>query len=366
MITTLDPVERVQIALDKTLGIKVEGFPYIKPWRGIREAYVAITGDSEVCGRIPNYRMRAREAIVAADFPSLLGTSINRHILSDYAAVNYGERAIISPSPLNLQNFKLQESERVGYFGDLDDVDPETDDYIDAATPPEEKVSGTPIQKGNLLTFSRKTLLNDDLRGLTKRAESWGRAARRTFARYVWNFWINNAIYTADGTAWFTVGHGNLGATAISAAAVSATVNLIAKFVEPGSGEALGLTRVGGFWLVVPQELRRAAYNINQALYLDANFTPNDMFHFFGEKNEQIIVNPLFTDVSDWGLFRDASDIESVTVGFINAQQEPEILLASQPQAGEMFKRDMLAYRIRHEYAAFIADTRGAYKHQVV
>lgn len=363
-----DPLDRVQIALHKTFGIKIDGCPWIKPWHGIREAYVQMTGDTEVRGRIPNYRMRAREAIVAADFPNLLGTSINRHVLKDYAAVDYGESAIISAPILNLQNFKLQEGERVGYFGDLDDVDPEAADYVEATKPDEEQVSFTPIQKGNLLTINRKAILNDDLRGITKRATSWGRAAKRTFARFIWNFFINNSTYTGDSTAWFTAGggsHGNLGATALSAAAVSATVDLMAKFVEPGSGEALGMGRMGGFRLVVPQELRATAFKINQAQYLDNNFTPNDLYLFFGAKNENIVVNPLLTDSTDWGLFRDPNDVDIIVAGFINGQQEPEILLANQPTAGETFRSDKIQYKIRHEYGATIGDFRGAFKHQV-
>lgn len=364
-MTLLDPRDKFQIALDRLLGIDVEGYPGIK-FKGIREAYVKITGDSEVRGRIPNYKMRAQEAIIAADFPNLLGTSINRRVLKDYAEANYGERRIISEPILNLPNFKTYQGERVGYFGDLDDVDPEAADYLEAAKPIEEQVTGAPIQKGNILTISRKTILNDDLRGVLKRAESWGRAARRTFARYVWNLWINNSTYTGDATAWFTVGHGNLGATALSAAAVSATIDLLAKFTEVGSGESLGLNRIDNLLLVVPQELRATAYKVNQAQYLDNNFTPNDLYKMFGEKNENILVNPLLTDATDWGLFRNPAEMDIVVAGFINGQQEPEIFLANQPTVGEMFKADKIQYKIRHEYMAYIGDYRGAFKHIVI
>jgi hypothetical protein len=212
-----EALDRRQIAMDKTLGVKVVGHDDIKPWTSFRKAYVEITEDGEVRGRLSDRIMKAHEAIVAADFPNLLGTSINRRLLQDYAEVNYGEGLIISPPYQTLSDFKLQEGERVGYFGDLSTVDPETGDYVEVQKPSEEKVSGTPVQKGNILTITRKTIMNDDLRGITKRAQAWGRAARRTFSRFVWNLAINNATYTADNTAWFTSGggsHGNLRTTA--------------------------------------------------------------------------------------------------------------------------------------------------------
>jgi hypothetical protein len=197
--------------------------------------------------------------------------------------------------------------------------------------------------------------------------QGWGRAARRTFARFVWNFWINNSTYTGDGTAWFTVGHGNLGSSALSAAQVSAAIDVLAKMTELSSNERLGLSDSSSqnLLLVVPQELRATAYKINQAQYLDANFTPNDIYQMFGANNERILVNPLLTDTNDWGLFRDPNEVDVMIVGFINGQEEPEMFLAEQPTVGQMFVADKLQWKIRHEYGAMIGDYRGAFKAQV-
>jgi len=362
-----EAVERRQIALDKTLGVRVQGHDDIKPWTSFRKAYVEITEDSEINGRVSARIMKAHEAIVAADFPNLLGTSMNRRLLQDYAEVDYGERLIISPPYQTLDNFKTQEGERVGYFGDLADVDPETGDYVEVVKPGEEKVSGTPVQKGNILTITRKTIMNDDLRGITRRAQAWGRAARRTFARKVWNLFINNSTYTADSTAWFTSGggsHGNLRTVALAAAELSTIVDNMAKFTEQGSGERLGLAQAAmmKLSLVVPQELRATAFKINQAQYLDAAFTPNDLYHVFGDNNERIFVNPLFTDATDFGVFRDPNDIDIVVVGFINGQVDPEIFIADNPVVGQMFVADKLQFKIRHEYMAYIGDFRGGHK----
>lgn len=359
-----EAVDKIQIALDKTLGVKVEGHGEIKPWNSFRKAYVQITGDSEISGRLPAYKLKAQEAISASDFPNLLGTSMNRRLLQDYAKVNYGQDMIISQPYQVLENFKPQEGERVGYFGDLSTVDPETGDYTEATRPGEEKVSGTPIQKGNILTITRKTIMNDDLRGITKRVQGWGRAAERTFARYVWAPFMNNATYTGDATAWFTGPHGNLSSGVLNAANLSAAVDLLAAMTEPSSAEKLGLSResMARLILVVPQALRATAFKINQAQYLDAAFTPNDLYQLFGANNERILVNPMFTDNTDWGLFRDPSEVDIMVVGFVNGQVEPEIFIADQPTVGQMFVADKLQWKIRHEYMAYIGDYRGAVK----
>src|SRR5581483_7700465 len=68
-----EALERRQIALDKTLGVRVAGHDDIKPWHSFRKAYVEITEDSEIRGHLSDRIMKAREAIAAADFPNLLG-----------------------------------------------------------------------------------------------------------------------------------------------------------------------------------------------------------------------------------------------------------------------------------------------------
>ncbi len=360
---------RLQMAMHKMFRIPGDDIKAsdVPAFEGLRQAYVRSTGDTSVSGMLPA-QQRIRQAISSATFANLLANTLYRRLIADYREQDYGERNIITVG--SAPDFRTREAIRVGYFGDLADVDPETNDYQEIAAPSDEKVSYAVGQKGNLLTITRKTIINDDLRGVQKMVGRLGRSARRTFARFVWGFFINNSTYDVDSTAWFHANHGNLGSTALSAAAIDAVITALAGMTEPNSGEKLGLSggaNVNGsrLWLVVPQALRGTAKKENEREYLDSNFTPNPVRGVFGPNSERVIVLDLATDVTDWGVFRDPADIESIGIDFLGGQEEPELFLADQPTVGQMFVADKLQYKIRHEYGGDILDYRGAYK-QVV
>jgi hypothetical protein len=92
------------------------------------------------------------------------------------------------------------------------------------------------------------------------------------------------------------------------------------------------------------------------------NLYANPVYHLFGDNGERILVNPLFTDATDWYIFRDPADVDSIEVAFLNDQREPEFFVASIPTVGQMFVADKQQYKIRHEYGGDIVDYRGAYK----
>lgn len=360
-----EAVDKIQIALDRTFGVKVVGNEDVKAFRGLKHAYVQITGDSEVTGRLPE-RMVAREAIAAADFPKLLDRTLNRRVVQDYMEPNYHEDRLIS-SRGSATDFKTQESLRVGYYGNPPIVDPETADFLEAAKPGEESITYKVQTRGNLITVTRVAVINDDLGAIIKRIKGRGRAFRRGFAQFAWNFWINNSTYDGDATAWFTSGHGNLTSVAISAAEVFTHVLKLMDMKEPNSAEKLGLdpAQMRRCSLVVPHALYDDAVKINQAQYLDSNFTPNPVYKFFGDNNERVLAVPLLTDATDWGVLVDPSERGLIEVKFLNGQETPEMFLADQPTVGEMFKGDKLQFKDRFEYGGDIEDFRGAVKAEV-
>ncbi len=363
---SLEAQDKVQIALDKTLGVKVTGHDDIKPFFGLREAYVRITGDAVIEGRVAASRMRSQEAISSVNFPYLLGVTLNRRLVQDYRLQNYHTDRLISFQG-SAPDFKTQEAIRVGYFGDLPLIDPENEDYLDTDHPNEEQVNYQVATRGRLLTVTRKTLINDDTSGITRRVRGWNRAAARTLARFLWGFYLNNATYDGDGTAWFTAGGGshlNLQAVAISAAEISTAITALMDMTEPDSAEKLGLDEDMKLrlTLVVSHALWTNAVKINQAQYLDAAFTPNPVYHVFGANDERIVILALETDATDWGILCDPSDRDILEVKFLNGQVDPEIFIADQPTVGQMFVADKLQYKIRHEYGAELLDFRNAVK----
>jgi hypothetical protein len=353
-----EPEEKMQMALDRLFGLPTEdtGVP---AFHGIREAYVAYTGDGEVTGTVSPH-LRVREDITTSGFPNALGNTLRRMLLKDYRELDFGIGLIAQFS--SVPDFRTQERVRVGYFGDLPTVATESADYGELTAPTDEKASYSVVTFGGLVTITRKAIINDDLGIVPQIVGRLGRSARRTLAQRVFNLMINNAaIY--DTVAWFHATHGNLGSTALSAAELDVVRTAMRNRTEKDSGKKLG---IGPHVLVVPHELEGLARQENERQYTDASFTPNRVRFMFGQQSERVIVSPLLSDANDWYVFANVQEAPTVEVGFLQGQQEPEFFLADQPAAAAVFTSDKIRYKVRHEHEAVVIDFRGAYKEAVV
>jgi hypothetical protein len=214
-------------------------------------------------------------------------------------------------------------------------------------------------QKGNILTITRKVLLNDDLKTVVQLVSKLGRAARRTHAKRAWNKLISNANYLGDSTALFHSNHGNLGSVALTldATGVATLTNRLAAMyaqTELSSGEGLALEPM---WLAVPRTALETAKGLNSPFL--TGVTANPHAGRFGANHEKIICHPLFTDTNDWYLIASGNDVELLEAAYINGKREPEFFVADNPTVGQMFVADKIQYKLRHEYEFEIADYRG-------
>lgn len=336
-------------------------------FQGLKDFYVTLTGDSEIQGRIR--AGRASEAILSTTWADILGNTLYRRFLMEYALPIYNERSIAEFG--SAADFRTKETVILNYFGDIDDVDPEAADYVEIAPPGDDKVTYAVGQKGNILTISRKTIINDDIRAVAKLVSRLGRAARRTLAKFIWNFYMANTNYGVDATAWFHNNHANTGSTALTANLAGATEVLakiiqLADMTEQGSAEKIGMPPLDALWLDVPHALYGIAVQINNSREFGAG-NVNPVLNHFGVNGERINVNPLFTDATDWGVHVSpgAGGRESILVDFLQGREEPEFFLADQPTVGQAFIADKIQYKVRHEYGGAIQDFRGATKNVV-
>lgn len=362
-----DSADKMQAAFDKAFGVEVadDSLRSVKPFRGLQEAYVLYTGDSDVTGTF-----RVSEAgINSGTFAYALGTSMYRRMIQDYRERDWGVEKVctIGSAP----NFKTQEEIKIPYLGDLDtNINPETQDYNEIQVFSDEEATYSIKQQGNVLSVTRKTIINDDLGALAKTAGRLGRAARRTVAQRVFVTMLeDNATYSVEGGSFFLsdtrtpAANYNLRASASSAISEDNIVYAIKKLeamVEPGSGKPIGLSaRPGDLVLIVPTNLKFAAVEINQANLSTAH---NSLRGWFGANNEDIIDVPLLTNTTDYYVAWKPAVMEWIMLSFLKGQQEPELFLADNPLVGDMFMADKMKYKIRHEYEAAFLDCRGCYK----
>jgi hypothetical protein len=342
---------------------KIPGFT------GLREMYTFFTGDREVNGRFDRKNLpaelRSRMDVTSATFTYVLGNTLGRRLVALYKDFKYREELLISIRKA-VKDFRTQEAVLVGGFGDVATVDPESGDYAEISGVTDEESTYTLGQKGNLLTITRKTIINDDISIVQRLIAGLARALRRTHAKYVWSFFIDNAT-CSDGTAWFTGGHGNLGATALSHATALVAYLALAGMTEKDSDEPLGLLDDPDVKpaLVGPMALLATIEQIaNEEFYYSSNDLTTKVPNALKGK---VIPVPfsLLTDANDWGMILPPSVADCVEMGYLNGRQEPEMFVADSPQSEQVFVADKIRHKVRHEYAGAQIDYRSGYKAEV-
>lgn len=389
----LGTLEKIQIGIDRSFGLtqddmktfarmeRLDHRPVFEDMRaaqdfadyndvpafaGLREMYVFLTGDQEITGRFMRENLpadlRAAQAITSSTFTYAIGNTLHRRLIKDYREMNFLEDLLISIRK-PVQDFKTQEAVKVGYFGDLATVDPESADYAEIAAVTDEEATYTVGQKGNILTITRKMIINDDKTLVSRLVSRLGRAARRTHAKYVWALWTGNAN-CSDGTAWFTAPHGNLGTAALSFATALIAYKALAGMTEMDSGEKIGLLDSPAVKpvLVYPVALMEPGEKIvnDDHYYASNDLTTKTRNPLKGKISGAM--PSLLSDANDWGMLLPAAEVDHVEMGYLNGRQEPEMFVADAPQSEQVFVADKIRHKIRHEYAGTPVDYVGGYK----
>lgn len=338
----------------------------IPAFSSLREMYQFFTGDGEVSGRFNRKNLpaelRSRMDISSATFSYVLGNTLGRRLVSIYREIKYREELLISIKK-PVKDFRTQEAVLVGGFADLATVDPEAADYQEIAGVTDEESTYTVLQKGNILTITRKAIINDDISVVQRLVNALGRAARRTHAKYIWDKFISNAN-CSDATAWFTVGHGNLDTAALTHADALTAYIALAKMTEKDSGERIGLLDDPDVKpnLIGPIDLMATIEKIaNEEFYYSANDLTTKIPNPLKGKVNPVILS-LLTDVTDWGMILPPNVADVIEMGYLNGREEPEMFLADSPQSEQVFMADKVRYKIRHEYAGAVIDYRTGYK----
>lgn len=324
--------------------------------QSFKECYIEMTGDRKVTGRLENMdRAKLREALGARFAESMdsstlsytLGDSITRRLIADYNIPDQFSawRPIVNVVPVN--DFRTQERTRFGGYGDLPTVS-QGAPYAALSSPSDEHATYSVAKKGGTEDLTLEMIKNDDVGAIRRIPIALSRAAKRTLGKFVFDFIRTNpTLY--DGVAFFHATHGNLGANALDATYLAAARLRMLKQTEAGSSERLGIPPK---FLIVPVDLQETAVNLfNRNTNLDKTFI-NSM-------SLSIIPVWYWTDTNDWAIGADPMDIPSIEVGFLDGNEEPELLVQDQPNVGSMFTNDKITYKIRHIYGGQVINYRG-------
>ncbi len=346
--------EKMQVAFDlmfdKNGDIVSESertkFGNLRGFQSIREAYARVTGDAVVAGitdrtLLGNIRVsehaplqRITEAdTTTATFTYLLGTSMNKRLLRDYQTWTAEWMKFCTIVPI--RDFKQQTRVRMGAFGSLPIV-PEDSAYTSVSLQ-DSAATYVPQKRGNLVTVSRETIVNDDLNAIRTIPTKLAAAAAYTLAEFVYGFLSSNpAIY--DGSALFTTGapHSNLGTSALSTSAMQSGVTTMREQTN-FAGKRIGLRPK---FLVVPPELEFAAMVMTKSAGVPGS-PNNDINPMLGYVTP--IVSPQLTNTSQWYMVADPQVVDTIEIGFVGGQVNPVLLIQDSPLYGLNFSQDVVS-----------------------
>jgi hypothetical protein len=230
------------------------------------------------------------------------------------------------------------------------------DSAYQAVTLTDSAATYVPQKRGNLVTVSRETIINDDLQAIKQIPTKLAVAAAYTLAEFVYGFLSSNpSIY--DGSNLFTTGapHNNLGSSNLSTAAMQSGITAMREQTNY-AGKRLGLRPR---FLVVPPELEWTAVVATKSAGVPgSNF--NDINPMLGYV--QPIVSPQLTSATQWFLVGDPREIDTIEIGFVGGITNPTLLIQDSPLLGLNFSQDACSFKVRHEWGGVVNDFRGLYR----
>lgn len=360
--------EKIQAAFDRMFDLDIDTTKLgnIRGFTSIREAYARVTGDASLFGGITDHSMlgdirvsesapimRITEAdTTTASFSYLLGTSMNKRLLKDYQTWPAEWQKFVTIVPI--RDFKQQTRVRLGAFGSLPIVAEDT--AYQSVTLTDSAATYVPQKRGNLVTVSRETIINDDLHAIKQIPTKLASSAAYTLAEFVYGFLSGNPVIY-DGNSLFTAGapHNNLGSSALSTAAMQMGITAMREQTNY-AGKRLGLRPR---YLVVPPELEWTAMVATKSAGVPGS-NANDINPMLGYVVP--IVSPQLTSTTQWFMAADPRECDGIEIGFVGGVVNPTLLIADNPAFTSVFYQDAVAFKVRHEYGGAVVDYRGIYR----
>lgn len=319
----------------------------------LRRSSVSVRGlmPEDIAGRAFAYRSTPGMA-TAGDFPVMLEGAARTILLAAYAIQPDTWRRFCDVQ--TVADFRDHERVRGGSFGDLDDLD-EHEEYRSKAIPDGEKYSIRTDTVGNMIAFTRKVVVNDDLGFVMNFMANLGRAANRTIENRVYALLaLNGGLGPTqdDSQPFFHANRKNVGASsALGVAAIDADAAKMGEQTDFSGNETLDLRPAV---LLIPRGLRGRALEVN-----DSQFNFDD---------PQVFERPN----TSRGLFRDIVDTSKLTGTrrylFAEPSIAPAVIVAFLEGSGQAPRLDTMEgwrvngteMRVRLDMHPQMGDFRGA------
>jgi hypothetical protein len=313
----------------------------------------------KLAGTILQYRAGAGQH-TTGDFSSLFANIASKRLRNSYDE-NPGTYAMWARRAPNAPDFKSMSVVQLSGAPDLLQTNEHGEFKYGRMTDGAE--SYNLLTYGRIVSLTRQSIINDDLRAFERLISAFGFASRRLENRTVYAQLTANPTMADTGalfnaTAVTTAGgHANLGTGAGSALQFSAlTSGRAAMRVQKGlAGEELNIAPA---YLIVPAALEQTAYQLTSSQYTPAQQSNVNEFRSGGRTALEPIVEPVLDSASAtaWYLASNSAQIDTVEYCYLDGAEGP--VIDNEPG----FEVDGISYKCRLDFAAKVVEWRGVYK----
>jgi hypothetical protein len=311
-----------------------------------------------------------KESASSSDFPNLLGNTMYKVLLKEFLGFPSPWRQYCQVG--NLADFKSHDRVILSGAPDLDRIAADGN-YQDAKFS-DAKYSILLETFGKTFKLDRRTIINDDLNGLTRIPGAMGKASVRTMVKQILNM-LKGGVNAYDGATLFALRGGAavnynvnvaLANTAAGAAAVAAAMSKMRLGTDPVTGELLGVTPK---FLLTGTTLAPVARQLLGSATLwpaSANGgTPNNNVQMLIPIEEPLIDSQISTTF--WAVLADPADCPVIEIGFLDGKENPD-LLVEKPSMMNLagggddpygYEFDELRYKVRHDWGMQLAYYQG-------
>lgn len=304
-----------------------------------------------LASRALNYRSGG--ALTTSDFSNILANVASKRLRMGYAE-NPGTYTRWARRAPNAPDFKAISVVQLSAMPDLLQVNEHGEFKYGSLSDGAENYSL--ITYGRIVSLSRQSVVNDDLRAFDRLVSGFGAAAMRLENRLVYSILTANAALS-DTVALFHATHANLGTGAGSALQLSSlTTARTAMRVQKGlQSEELN---IAPSFLIAPAALEQTAYQLTSANYVPATTATINEFRAGGRTALEPIIEPVLdgNSATAWYLAAQNSQVDTVEYCYLDGAEGPVI----ETEMG--FDVDGISFKCREDFAAKAIDFRGLYK----
>ena len=345
----------------------------LAPGRHVRlyDAYIQAREAVEEGIESGDFEENGQEAMSVSDFPTYIGSFLRHRFLEKFDEIQGAWSQYTFP--FSVEDFEPQTWSTWGRFPDIPEKSPNSPyEQLAVKELPGGQVTIREFGAGFALT--RRLIISDRLNRISQLPDDFAEALARTMSKEaaINKFQSNPTMW--DGNALFSVAHGNLGSTALTAneSGMNALIAAEQALEDQEDEEGYPIVVPGSQrTLIIPTELRWvvSALTGNENLPNNVSGTGDGNIPNQIRGRYTIIEEPFFTDANNWYLsigltgrlgFLAAINLNGNTTPFLGLK-DPGVRAVLGGNDPYSFEFDEIEYKIRHDYNFVPTEWRGIF-----